>query len=111
MLTGPGGTVQSFSKADFNPNNNDGAVINSPFNESGTLAAGDYTLSAVSGVSGGTNSTEIASGFDLTFTATAAGEPPPPPAAIPLPPGVAPGLALLAGLALYAEGKRRLRTA
>jgi len=111
ILSGPGGTVQSFTKADFNPNNNDGAVITSPFSATGTLDAGDYTLSALSGVSGGTNATEIAAGFDLTFTATAAGGPPPPPTAIPLPPGVVPGLAMLAGLALVGQAKRRLRTA
>ena len=103
-LTGPGGTVESFTKADFNPGLNDGAVVNSAFSATGSLAAGDYTLTGLSGVSGGTNLTEIASGFDLTFTATAAGGPPPTP--IPLPPGVFPGAVMLLGLAGAALVKR-----
>ena len=70
-LTGPGGTVDSFTKADFNPNNNDGAQIDPTFDNSGTLEAGDYILTALSGVSGGTNQNTIRAAFNFTFTATA----------------------------------------
>ncbi|HYO09635.1 MAG TPA: hypothetical protein VER17_11745 [Tepidisphaeraceae bacterium] len=108
-LTGPGGEVESFSKADFNPGNNDGAVVTSPFDSTGTLEAGQYTLTALSGVSGGTNSTQIASGFDVAFTATAVGGPPPTP--IPLPPGVAPGAVMLLGMAAAYWAKQRQRLA
>ena len=97
ILTGPGGTVDSFTKADFDPGLGDGTQINPTFNNSGTLTAGEYTLTADSGVSGGTNSTEILASFSLEFTATAAGEPPPP-GVIPLPAAVWPGVMMLGGL-------------
>jgi hypothetical protein len=99
ILTGPGGTIDSFSKADFDPANNDGAQIDPTFSNAGTLAAGDYTLTAQSGVSGGTNSTTIRANYNVTFIATAAGEPPPPPAGIPLPAAVWPGMILLGAFA------------
>jgi hypothetical protein len=73
ILTGPGGTtIDSFTKADFDPANGDGAQIDPTFDNSGTLAAGEYTLAAQSGVSGGTNTTGITAGFSVNFTATAA---------------------------------------
>ena len=103
-LTGPGGTIQSFTKADFNPNLNDGTQINPTFDESGTLAAGQYTLAADSGVSGGTNVNEILASYDVTFTASA-GEPPPP-GVIPLPAGVYPGMIMLGALGVAAMRKR-----
>lgn len=108
-LTGPGGTVQSFTKADFNPGLNDGTQINPTFNESGTLAAGEYTLAADSGVSGGTNLNEILASFDVTFTATLDGgePPPPPPGVIPLPAAAWPGVMMLGGLGAAAWKKRR----
>jgi hypothetical protein len=108
-LTGPGGTIHSFTKADFNPNLNDGTQITPTFDESGTLAAGQYTLAADSGVSGGTNLNEILANFDVTFTASAGGEPPPPPPppnAIPLPAAVWPGIIMLSGLGAAAMRKR-----
>jgi hypothetical protein len=107
-LTGPGGTVHSFTKADFNPGLNDGAQINPTFNESGTLAAGEYTLAADSGVSGGTNLNEILASFDVTFTATLDdGTEPPPPGVIPLPAAAWPGFMMLSGLGVAAWKRRR----
>jgi hypothetical protein len=104
ILTGPGGTVDSFSKSDFDPANNDGAQIDPTFSNSGTLTAGDYTLTAQSGVSGGTNSTTIRANYNVNFTATAAGEPPP--TGIPLPAAAWPGVMML-GFGAAAMKKRR----
>jgi hypothetical protein len=107
-LTGPGGTVHSFTKADFNPGLNDGTQINPTFNESGTLAAGAYTLAADSGVSGGTNLDEILASFDVTFTATLeGGTEPPPGGVIPLPAAAWPGFMMLGGFGVAAWKKRR----
>jgi len=78
QLSGPGGTIESFTKADFDPANNDGATVPATFSHNGTLAAGSYTLTALSGVSGGTNTTEILASYGLDFPASAVGEPPPP---------------------------------
>lgn len=111
-LTGPGGTIHSFTKADYNPNNGDGEQVNATFDESGTLAAGEYTLFADSGVSGGTNLTEILANYNVTFTATLAGEPPPPPppgGQIPLPAAAWPGAMMLGGMGVAALKKRRQR--
>jgi len=102
QLSGPGGTIESFTKADFDPANNDGATVPATFSHTGTLAAGSYTLTALSGVSGGTNTTEILATYGVDFTATASGgPPPPPPAGIPLPAGAGPGLVLLAALGAW----------
>jgi len=107
-LTGPGGTVQSFAKADFDPGLQDGTQIDATFSESGTLAAGEYTLAADSGVSGGTNLTEILASYDVTFTATLDdGTEPPPPGVIPLPAAAWPGVMMLSGLGVAAWKKRR----
>ena len=108
ILTGPGGTVESFAKADFDPALGDGTQINPTFGNSGTLPAGEYTLAALSGVSGGTNTTEILANFSVDFTATAAGEPPPPPTGIPLPAAVWPGVMMLGGIGAALK-KRVLR--
>jgi hypothetical protein len=107
-LTGPGGAVFSFTKADFNPNNLDGAIINAPFNTSGTLTPGNYQLIANSGVSGGTNATETAATFQMSFTATAQ-DGGPGPAPIPLPAGLVPGAVMLAGLGAMGLRKRFTR--
>ena len=110
ILTGPGGTVASFAKSDFNPNNNDGAFINTPpFGTTGTLAAGQYTLSAVAGVSGGPNAVPIMADVDFEFTATAEGDdgggnP------IALPAAVWPAGTLLLGLAATLELRRRAKS-
>ena len=109
-LTGPGGTVHSFTKADFNPGLNDGTQINPTFSESGTLAAGEYTLAADSGVSGGTNLTEILANYNVTFTASLddiTPPPPPPGGVIPLPAAAWPGFMMLSGLGVAAWKKRR----
>jgi hypothetical protein len=105
---GPGDTVFSFTKADFNPANEDGAMITAPFDLSGTLSPGGYQLDARSVVSGGTNINEVAASYQMTFTSTAqdntnggGGTP------IPLPAGVAPGSLLLAALAARSLRKRR----
>ena len=110
QLTGPGGTIESFTKADFDPANNDGATVPATFSHTGTLAAGSYTLTALSGVSGGTNTNEILATYGVDFTATAAGDPPPPPppTGIPLPAGAWPGLVLLAGLGAWQLTRARL---
>jgi hypothetical protein len=109
-LTGPGGTVATFTKADFDPGNVDGAQINPTFNTSGTLAAGLYTLAADAAVSGGTNTNEIASSFAFTFAASAdAVNPPQPPVPIPLPAGFGPGAAMLAGIAVLTARKHLRR--
>jgi hypothetical protein len=111
-LTGPGGTIDSFTKADFDPGNLDGAQINPTFGNTGTLAAGEYTLAADSGVSGGTNATEILAGFGVTFTATLEGEPPPPPppgGVIPLPAAVWPGVMMLGAMGMAMKKRIRRR--
>ena len=110
ILTGPGGTIESFSKADFDPANGDGAVVTPNFSGAGTLAPGAYTLSAVSGVSGGTNSNEIQASFDFDFSATAkgggggdgGGNP------IPLPLAAGPAAVLLLGI-MARSARTRLR--
>jgi hypothetical protein len=111
ILSGPGGEIESFSKADFDPANNDGAVVVPDFvGAGGTLAPGTYTLSAVAAVSGGPNSNEIQASFGLAFLTSAPGDgdgggggnP------IPLPPAVWPAGALLLGIVARA-GTRRSR--
>jgi len=101
-LTGPGGTVASFTKADFDPGNLDGAVVNPVFDTGGTLDAGLYTLFATSGVSGGTNLSGIESSFGFTFIATAD------PVIIPLPAAAGPG-ALALGILGLASARRFVR--
>jgi len=111
ILTGPGGTVESFTKGDFDPALGDGTQINPTFGNTGTLPAGEYTLAALSEVSGGTNTTEILANFSVDFSATAAddgsgggggggggGQ-------IPLPAAVWPGMMML-GLGAAALKKR-----
>lgn len=100
-LVGPGGTVASFTKADFDPGLNDGTLVTPNFGTSGTLTPGAYTLTALSGVSGGTNSNEIAASSVISFSASAQGG-----SVIPLPAGVWPGLVLLSSLELLAARKR-----
>jgi hypothetical protein len=109
-LTGPGGSVASFTKADFNPGNDDGATVSPPFSTSGTLDAGTYTLIAQSGVSGGTNLNEIVASYDIDFTASAEVTPPPPPG-IPLPAGVGPGMAVLAAMGAWRAARVRFAAA
>jgi hypothetical protein len=101
-LVGPGGTVASFTKADFDPGLNDGTLVTPNFATSGTLTPGAYTLTALSGVSGGTNSNEIQASSVVNFTATAQGGG----AVIPLPVGVAPGMVMLSSLGLIAARRR-----
>jgi hypothetical protein len=110
ILTGPGGTIESFSKADFDPANGDGAVVTPNFSGAGTLAPGAYTLSAVSGVSGGTNSNGIQASFDFDFNATAAGGGDGGGNPIPLPIAAGPaGLLLLGIIARSAHVRLRRR--
>ena len=103
-LVGPGGTVASFEKADFDPGLNDGTVVTPNFSTSGVLTPGTYTLTALSGVSGGTNQTEIVASSVVNFTATAQGGGGG--TVIPLPTGVMPGMVMLASLGLIAARRR-----
>ena len=87
-LTGAGGSVFGFFRGGSD-GPGDGSIITDPFDEAGTLAAGTYTLTASSGVSGGVGGT--AAGYDVDFTV---GTVIPSPAALPA------GLALLGGMVL-----------
>jgi hypothetical protein len=88
-LAGPGGTVESFDKSNFE-GNDDGAIITPLFSHPGTLAPGLYTLSGASGARGRINPDEIQASYLIDFTASNA--------AIPLPAAAMPATILLAGL-------------
>jgi hypothetical protein len=94
-LTGPGGTVASFAKLDFNPGPDD-TVITPPFGASGMLPAGQYTLSAATSASGAGNAIPSFGEFSFGFEATAAGDSGGNP--IPLPAAAGPAAVLLAGI-------------
>ena len=112
-LTGPGGPIDSFTKADFDPGLGDGTQITPTFSNSGLLAPGEYTLAASSGVSGGTNLTQILASYSMSFSAIleddGTGPPPPPGGVIPLPAAVWPGLAML-GMGAAAVKRRSRQT-
>jgi hypothetical protein len=108
MLQGPGGEVFSFAKSDFDPANGDGAVVTPNFSTSGNLTPGAYTLTARSGVSGGTNITGVEASFDFDFSANAedggsGGNP------IPLPPALGPSAILLGAVVIASAHARRRR--
>jgi hypothetical protein len=113
ILTGPGGGgggggVFSFAKSDFDPMNNDRAILTPALAASGTLAPGTYTLSAVAGTSGGPNEPELQATFDFTFDATQSndgggGN------SIPLPAAFGPAATLLFGLMGFSLRRGLLR--